>query len=156
MFLLGRQAMLGHDPPTYFRSIAATRSPRPAKVHAAIVPPVPLPRITRSYSSMFFTTHDETDCVPTSYSHCFLPCFKRVTIGGRAAALSPIFWTSNFSYLRHPGNSGEAATDAIRRVIDRLQATTKPPRGAVALVQSCAPSALDVLGYLFLGLASSA
>src|SRR6266478_5996011 len=51
MFLLGMQAMFWHDPPTYFRSITATRWPCPAKVQAAIVPPVPPPRITRSYSS---------------------------------------------------------------------------------------------------------
>src|SRR6516164_4362302 len=51
MFLLGKQAMFGHDPPTYFRSIATTRCPCLAKVHAAIVDPVPPPRITRSYSS---------------------------------------------------------------------------------------------------------
>jgi hypothetical protein len=43
--------MFGHDPPTYLRSIAATRCPCLAKVHAAIVDPVPPPRITRSYSS---------------------------------------------------------------------------------------------------------
>src|SRR5258708_32589276 len=53
MFLLGMQAMFWHDPPTYFRSITATRWPCPAKVQAAIVPPVPPPRITRSYSSGF-------------------------------------------------------------------------------------------------------
>ena len=50
----------------------------------------------------------------------------------------------------------EGATDAIRRVIDGLDATTKQPRKVVPPVQSSAPSALDVLGYLFLGLASSA
>ena len=43
--------MFGHDPPTYLRSTAATRCPRLAKVQAAIVDPVPPPRITRSYSS---------------------------------------------------------------------------------------------------------
>src|SRR5258708_8569096 len=53
MFLLGMQAMFWHDPPTYFRSITATRCPCPAKVHAPIVPPVPPPRMTRSYSSGF-------------------------------------------------------------------------------------------------------
>src|SRR6476469_5283663 len=53
MFLLGRQAMLGHDPPTYLRSITATRCPCPAKAHAATVDPVPPPRITKSYSSTF-------------------------------------------------------------------------------------------------------
>src|SRR6476620_12756583 len=51
MFLLGRQAMLGHDPPIYLRSITATRCPCAAKVHAAMVDPVPPPRITKSYSS---------------------------------------------------------------------------------------------------------
>src|SRR5260370_15367073 len=53
IFLLGMQAMFRHAPPTYFRSITATRWPCPAKVQAAIVPPVPPPRITRSYSSGF-------------------------------------------------------------------------------------------------------
>src|SRR3979490_2027341 len=51
MFLLGRQAMLGHAPPMYLRSITATRCPWLARVQAAIVDPVPPPRITRSYSS---------------------------------------------------------------------------------------------------------
>src|SRR5580704_786939 len=51
MFLLGRHAMFGHDPPMYLRSTTATRLPSPAKVHAATVEPVPPPRITRSKSS---------------------------------------------------------------------------------------------------------
>src|SRR6266404_6129808 len=51
MFLLGRHAIFGHDPPIYFRSMTATRFPCPANVHAAIVDPVPPPRITRSNSS---------------------------------------------------------------------------------------------------------
>jgi len=41
-------------------------------------------------------------------------------------------------------------------VIDRLHATTKRPAEVAQPVQSSAPSALDVLGGLFLGLASSA
>jgi len=41
-------------------------------------------------------------------------------------------------------------------VIDRLRVATKQPRRVVPPVQSSALSALDVLGYLFLGLASSA
>src|SRR5215467_8306398 len=53
MFLLGRHATLGQDPPMYFRSTTATRLPSLAKVHAAIVEPVPPPRITRSNSSGF-------------------------------------------------------------------------------------------------------
>src|SRR6266542_1303255 len=51
MFLLGKHAMFGHDPPMYLRSMTATRCPFPANVHAAIVDPVPPPRITRSNSS---------------------------------------------------------------------------------------------------------
>src|SRR5208283_4301818 len=51
MFLLGRQAMFGHDPPMYLRSITATHFPSAANVQAAIVEPVPPPRITRSNSS---------------------------------------------------------------------------------------------------------
>src|SRR5438309_4964223 len=51
MFLLGKHAMFGHDPPMYLRSTTATRFPSPAKVHAAMVEPVPPPRITRSNSS---------------------------------------------------------------------------------------------------------
>src|SRR5215472_18241320 len=51
MFLLGRHAMLGRDPPMYLRSTTATRFPSPANVQAAIVEPVPPPRITKSNSS---------------------------------------------------------------------------------------------------------
>src|SRR5437016_8780178 len=51
MFLLGKHAMFGHDPPMYLRSTTATRLPSPANVHAAMVEPVPPPRITRSNSS---------------------------------------------------------------------------------------------------------
>ena len=50
-FLLGKHAMFGHDPPMYLRSMTATRCPSPANVQAAIVDPVPPPRITRSYCS---------------------------------------------------------------------------------------------------------
>src|SRR6516162_1126274 len=53
MFLLGRQAMLWHEPPMYLRSIKATRFPCPAVVHAATFAPVPLPSTSRSYSSVF-------------------------------------------------------------------------------------------------------
>src|SRR5438105_14236452 len=51
MFLLGRHAMLGQEPPIYLRSTTATRLPSPANIHAATVEPVPPPRITRSNSS---------------------------------------------------------------------------------------------------------
>src|SRR5579863_6592569 len=52
MFLLGKQAIFGHDPPTYFRPITATRCPFEAKVQAINFPPAPLPMITMSYSSV--------------------------------------------------------------------------------------------------------
>src|SRR5580693_4013661 len=51
MFLLGKHAMFGHEPPIYLRSTTTTRFPSLAKVHAAMVEPVPPPRITRSNSS---------------------------------------------------------------------------------------------------------
>src|SRR3989442_14095755 len=51
MFLLGRHAILGQEPPIYLRSTTATRLPSPTNVHAAMVEPVPPPRITRSNSS---------------------------------------------------------------------------------------------------------
>src|SRR5271154_2886936 len=53
MFLLGRQAMLGQEPPMYFRSITKTCFPCLASVHARYLPPSPLPRTTRSYSLAF-------------------------------------------------------------------------------------------------------
>src|SRR5712692_10315504 len=51
MFLLGRHTILGQEPPIYLRSTTATRFPSAANVHAAMVEPVPPPRITRSNSS---------------------------------------------------------------------------------------------------------
>src|ERR1700722_4550921 len=51
MFLLGRHAMLGQDPPIYLRSTTATRLPCLARVQARYFEPSPLPKITRSYSS---------------------------------------------------------------------------------------------------------
>src|SRR5207253_10143036 len=52
-FLLGRHAMFGHAPPTYFRSMTATRLPSEPRVQARSLPPAPLPRMTMSYSSTF-------------------------------------------------------------------------------------------------------
>src|SRR6266478_6880937 len=54
MFLLGKHAMFGQEPPMYLRSTTATRLPSPANVHAAMVEPVPPPRISRSNSSGLF------------------------------------------------------------------------------------------------------
>jgi hypothetical protein len=46
MFLLGRQAMFGHDPPISLRSTTAVRWPAAAIVQARYLPGSPLP-ITR-------------------------------------------------------------------------------------------------------------
>src|SRR5260370_35990267 len=75
-FLLGRHAMFGHEPPTYLRSITATRCPLLAKVHAATVPPVPLPRITKSYSSTLPFCPEGVFCVvliPCSFGKSAAP-----------------------------------------------------------------------------------
>src|SRR5438132_3091560 len=61
MFLLGKHAMFGHEPPMYLRSTTATCFPSPAKVHAAMVEPVPPPRITRSNSSGCVLLRDWSD-----------------------------------------------------------------------------------------------
>src|SRR5437016_12703671 len=52
IFLLGRQAMFGHEPPIYFRSITAVFIPCFAKDQEVNLPATPLPRIRRSYSSI--------------------------------------------------------------------------------------------------------
>src|SRR5262245_57070438 len=50
-FLLGRQAIFGHAPPTYFRSIEAVLLPSLAIVQAINLPPVPLPSTSTLYFS---------------------------------------------------------------------------------------------------------
>src|SRR5215469_18548887 len=50
-FLLGIQAMLGQEPPIYFRSITTARIPFLARVQARYLPASPQPSTTRSYSS---------------------------------------------------------------------------------------------------------
>src|ERR1700754_882711 len=50
-FLLGRHAMLGHEPPTQRRSTTATRRPARAMFQASNLPPPPLPRIRISKCS---------------------------------------------------------------------------------------------------------
>src|SRR6266478_8744611 len=52
MFLLGRHAMFGHEPPTYLRSTTTTRCPFCAEVQAISLPPAPLPSTRRSCSSV--------------------------------------------------------------------------------------------------------
>src|ERR1700761_3745534 len=71
MFLLGKHAMFGHDPPMYLRSTTATRFPSSAKVHAAIVDPVPPPRISRSK----FST---CDCLDISADEAFFALFMLI------------------------------------------------------------------------------
>src|ERR1700730_4822251 len=51
IFLLGRQAMLGQEPPIYFRSMTTARIPFLARVQAMYLPASPLPSTTTSYSS---------------------------------------------------------------------------------------------------------
>src|SRR5260221_6130535 len=52
MFLLGRQAMLGHDPPISPRSTTAVRRPAFAIVQARYLPASPLPMIRISNWSL--------------------------------------------------------------------------------------------------------
>src|SRR5881409_486468 len=49
-FLLGRQAMFGQEPPTYFRSTTTVFIPFLARVQERSLPAAPLPRMSRSYS----------------------------------------------------------------------------------------------------------
>src|ERR1700675_696395 len=51
IFLLGRQAMFGQEPPTYFRSITTALFPSLANVQARYLPASPLPSTTMSYFS---------------------------------------------------------------------------------------------------------
>src|SRR5271163_2879716 len=53
-FLLGRHAMLGQDPPIYFRSTTAVRLPSLAIVQATTLPAVPPPKTMTSYFSAAF------------------------------------------------------------------------------------------------------
>src|SRR5580658_10573575 len=51
MFLLGKHAMFGHEPPIHLRSMTAVFRPFLASVHARYLPPSPLPRTRISNSS---------------------------------------------------------------------------------------------------------
>src|SRR5262245_38910166 len=51
-FLLGRQLMLGHEPPIHRRSTTAVRCPALAMSQARSFPPAPLPRMRISYRSV--------------------------------------------------------------------------------------------------------
>src|SRR3989442_987302 len=71
-FLLGRHAMFGHEPPIYLQSTTMTLLPSAANVHAAIVEPVPPPRITTSNSSSCGFLDGWEDKV---FSRLFMPLF---------------------------------------------------------------------------------
>src|SRR5262244_1011970 len=89
MFLLGRHAIFGHDPPIYLRSMTATRFPSLAHVQAAMVEPVPPPRITRSNSS---------GTVFLSSGEVLSVLFMRIFLSGRLAHR----WLASISRSRLP------------------------------------------------------
>src|SRR6476660_6594657 len=109
MFLLGRQAMLGHDPPIYLRSITATRCPCPAQVHAALVDPVPptgLPsRILQPYRFVL--------------KECFGLCSCLVH--------SPVHWTRYTPFISPP--SMRTDVPVIHLAVGE---TMKPSRSAIS------------------------
>src|ERR1700679_256842 len=103
MFLLGRHAIFGHDPPMYLRSIAATRFPSPAKVHAAIVDPVPPPRISRSKSSIF----DSFDtCADELFFVSFIPISSLVDNDAANLACSDAVLITQFNRIRDAFQEG--------------------------------------------------
>src|ERR1700723_4200711 len=105
MFLLGRQAILGHDPPMYLRSITATRCPFPARVQAAIVDPVPPPRITRSKSSgpVFFG-----DCAAEEFSVVFMASLIRIV--NVIFVVSPARWLVGVSLKKQRARLSDSRT----------------------------------------------
>src|SRR5215468_775335 len=56
-FLVGRQLMLGHEPPIHLRSMTAVRCPVLARCQLSNLPPAPLPRTRTSYRSVDIGTH---------------------------------------------------------------------------------------------------
>jgi len=71
MFLLGRQAMFGQEPPTYFRSTTAVLIPFLANVQEMSLPAAPLPNISRSYSSGLEPTRFPVVCFPSFIMFCY-------------------------------------------------------------------------------------
>src|SRR5687767_10534713 len=61
MFLLGRHATFGHEPPTILRSTIAVRWPAFDSVQARYFPASPLPTTTRSYRLLSDMCHLITD-----------------------------------------------------------------------------------------------
>src|SRR5215471_18346883 len=56
-FLVGRQLMLGHEPPIHLRSTTAVRCPLLARCQLSNLPPAPLPRTSASYRSVDIGAH---------------------------------------------------------------------------------------------------
>src|SRR6187401_1205707 len=73
-FLLGRQAMFGHDPPTSARSITTTARPCWARSHAMYLPASPPPRTTFSMCTV-------SVMVRLSESTCSVPVYLRSSSG---------------------------------------------------------------------------
>src|SRR5437667_11800009 len=86
IFLLGRQAMLGQEPPTYFRSISATFIPFLARVEERCLPAAALPRMSRSYSSALIgdaglpPVAGMCKCSPGATSLCHCGIWSSVTL----------------------------------------------------------------------------
>src|SRR5262252_7448601 len=93
IFLLGRQAILGQEPPINFRSMTTARIPFLAKVQAMYLPASPLPSTTTSYSSGCVTGV----CIDLSgyLAHC-APTFFLSTASACSAsrfrALKALYW----------------------------------------------------------------
>src|SRR6266571_7374718 len=123
MFLLGRHAILGQEPPIYLRSTTATRLPSPANVHAATVEPVPPPRITRSNSSgcdFLRTWADAFTCGArrrrTVYADERLAGTLRVLVYG---ASNQFFSGAGFARDQHRGFGGGHFHNAGEHVLQR-------------------------------------
>src|SRR5690348_2063474 len=83
IFLLGRQAMLGQEPPIYLRSITIARIPFLARLQAMYLPASPLPSTTTSYSSVVgidsvsFSNKESVDHIDIRQVWCRSPKFSR-------------------------------------------------------------------------------
>src|SRR5919197_3275846 len=107
MFVLGKHAMFGHDPPMYLRSMTATCCPCPANVQAAMVDPVPPSRITRSNASGGV-------CFSTWADGVFSKLFMRRVLSERQVHSSNL--VTNSWFLATFGDSGSLRHDGPSRV----------------------------------------
>src|SRR5215831_16849700 len=100
-FLLGRQAMLGQEPPIHRRSTTAVRRPDPAICQANTLPPAPLPRIKISTCSDF-------DIGPS------VSCFH-----SQEALMDPARGRRSTEFL-HPDLISASHAPAIQQVCDEI------------------------------------